>query len=410
MSQHIPFSRERRSLLLGLLALALGACRADSAPLTVYLLEGAVPAALLKAFGRQQSDAVQLKSRPQLLDLFKVLQQVASADSADSDSETDEDAAKAAASPKATIISLGDYWLAAAIQNRLIRPLPLRQVVGWSSLPKAWRQLVTRDASGNPDENGQVWAAPYRTGSLVIAYRRAELAAQGPPPTDWQDLWRDELAGKISMLDSDRAVIGVVLKALGRDPNTPDLAAVDDLEARLTALHRNVRLYSSNAYLQPLILGEVNVAVGWSTDILPLVRRNQRLAVAIPESGTLMTSDLWVQPAAPDRGPSNGDLSEGTLSALTEQWISFFWQPEVAQRLSLLNAGISPILLEQAREALPPALRADAALLPSRQIVDRSSPLLPLPPSAAAAYRQLWASTRRSVSAAQGRGIFKIPS
>lgn len=40
---------------------------------------------------------------------------------------------------------------------------------------------------------------------------------------DWGDLWRPELAGKISMVDSPREVIGAVLKHMGASYNTKDI-------------------------------------------------------------------------------------------------------------------------------------------------------------------------------------------
>lgn len=40
---------------------------------------------------------------------------------------------------------------------------------------------------------------------------------------DWADLWRPELAGRISMVDSPREVIGVVLKHMGASYNTQDI-------------------------------------------------------------------------------------------------------------------------------------------------------------------------------------------
>lgn len=40
---------------------------------------------------------------------------------------------------------------------------------------------------------------------------------------DWADLWRPELAGRISMVDSPREVIGAVLKHMGASYNTQDI-------------------------------------------------------------------------------------------------------------------------------------------------------------------------------------------
>lgn len=40
---------------------------------------------------------------------------------------------------------------------------------------------------------------------------------------DWADLWRPELAGRISMVNSSREVVGAVLKYMGASYNTTDI-------------------------------------------------------------------------------------------------------------------------------------------------------------------------------------------
>lgn len=47
-----------------------------------------------------------------------------------------------------------------------------------------------------------------------------------PPLQDWADLWRPELAGKISMVDSPREIVGAVLKYMGASYNTTDMSEV----------------------------------------------------------------------------------------------------------------------------------------------------------------------------------------
>lgn len=40
---------------------------------------------------------------------------------------------------------------------------------------------------------------------------------------DWSDLWRPELARKISMIDSPREIVGTVLKYMGASYNTTNI-------------------------------------------------------------------------------------------------------------------------------------------------------------------------------------------
>lgn len=41
-------------------------------------------------------------------------------------------------------------------------------------------------------------------------------------------------------------------------------------------------------------MGDVWVAVGWSSDVLPVVKRMSNVAVIVPKSGASLWADLWV--------------------------------------------------------------------------------------------------------------------
>jgi putative spermidine/putrescine transport system substrate-binding protein len=143
-------------------------------------------------------------------------------------------------------------------------------------------------------------------------------------PRDWNDLWREEVRDRISLLDQPREVIGLTLKKLGHSYNTENLEKVPDLKKELDALNRQAKFYSSDTYLEPLILGDTWLAVGWSTDVLPILQRYQQIAAVIPQSGTALWANLWVQPARDVRS-----------APLDHQWIDFCWQPQIAQQISL---------------------------------------------------------------------------
>lgn len=368
----------RRSLLIGAGALALetlltGCGQSSRQTLSVQFLKNSVPAQVLGEFERElkrQSMPYGLKFSPantleQLFDSLKKWQ-------------TD--------APKADLVTLGDFWLTPAIQNKLVRPISTAELDGWSALPERWKTWLTRDAQGKPQPNGQVWGIPYGWGELAIAYRTDNFEPLGWTPRDWADLWRPELKGQFSLPDHARAVIGLVLKSLGESVNQPNLAAVGELPARLQELHQQVKLYSSSAYLQPLILGDTWLAVGWSTDIWPLVKRDRRIQMVVPQSGTMLTADLWVRPTKDRSNASN-------LDDVLQRWLSFGLQPKTALQFTLLGSAIAPQFLD-ATSKLPPALKTSDRI-PSTDVLNRSEFLEVLPPDATAQYRDLWVKTRQ---------------
>lgn len=378
---------DRRSFLLGTgtltLSQLLAGCGGHQAKLHVQLLKGSIPAQAVNKF-RTLNQRTDLQFAPveKLIDLFTQLQSWGK-----QDPKPDQRQfqllpfikSKQIAPPD--LVGLGDYWLAQAIEQKLIQPLDPAKLQQWVTLPTRWQELVRRNNQGQLDAKGKVWAVPYRWGNTVIVYNRDKFKSLGWIPTDWSDLWREELHDRISILDQPREAIGLTLKKLGQSYNTENLNNVPDLEQQLRALHQQVKLYSSNTYLEPLILGDTWVAVGWSTDVLPVIQRYQQIAAVIPQSGTAVWADLWVRP-----------LSDASSTSLGEQWIDFCLTPEIAQQISLQTKATSPITVTLNPANIQKPLRD--LLLSDPAIFQRSEFLLPLSKTTMQQYQSLWEKIR----------------
>ncbi|GAA6614808.1 extracellular solute-binding protein [Scytonema sp. NUACC26] len=378
---------ERRYFLLSTSTIALSqlliGCNQNNQPtLNVQLLKGSIPSQVVSQFS--QGLKAQLKFAPveQLQDLFEKLK--------DWQKKTNtKEAEKGISLPfigsnqKSAIsdlVTMGDFWLAQAIQDKLIKPLEADKIKQWSALPKRWQNLVTRNDKGLLDPKGKVWAVPYRWGSTVIVYRRDKFQELGWKPTDWSDLWRNDLQGRISLLEQPREAIGLVLKKLGQSYNQENLDKVSNLEKELVSLDKQVKFYSSTKYLEPLIVGDTWLAVGWSNDVVQTLGRYPQLAVVVPKSGTAIWADLWVSPA----GKENEDL--------LYKWIDFCLTPQVAQEISLFAKSNSPAMANLPKSEMQESLRN--LLQMNTDVFDKSDFLLPLSPSAMTQYQSLFARIR----------------
>ncbi|AHJ29276.1 extracellular solute-binding protein [Nodularia spumigena CS-584] len=384
---------DRRSFLLGASGLALsqflfGCGDSNQTKLNIQLLKGSIPSQIVRQFRQSLQQQVQLNFSPveQIQDLFKQLQGWQ-----DKSKTTDKPFwtrfipfRKSPPAVASDLVTLGDYWLKAAIEQKLIQPLEeaeIKQLKHWSALDKTWQQLVTRDNQGNLDTQGNVWAAPYRWGSTVIVYNRQKLQSLGWTPQDWSDLWRDGLQERISIVDQSREVIGLVLKKLGESYNTENLDTIPNLENELRALNQQVKFYSSNNYLEPLIIGDTWLAVGWSSDIIPVLARYPQLAAVIPKSGTAIWADLWVRPTG---------VKKDTFSS---QWIDFCWQPNIAKQISLLTRSNSPTFPNITSSERQEAFRS--LLQSNREVFDQSEFLHSLPLLAIEQYESLFAKIKQ---------------
>jgi len=381
---------ERRSFLLGIGTVALsqllvGCGGNKQVTLNVQLLKGSIPGQVVNQFSKGLQQKVQLKFAPveKLQDLFQKLQSLQK-----KPNTNDEQGwrrvlpfAQSQKATKADLVTLGDYWIDLAIEKKLIQPLEVAKIKQWSALPKQWQELVTRNDQGLVDPKGKVWAVPYRWGSTVIIYRRDKFQESGlEPPTDWSDLWRNELQGRISLLNQPREVIGLVLKKLGKSYNTNNLDTVPNLEKELHSLDQQVKFYDSTRYLEPLITGDTWLAVAWSSDVVQLIGRYPRLATVIPQSGTALWADVWVNPLGQDS------------QALLYEWIDFCLNPDIAKQISLLTKTNSPIPTNITASDFQESLRS--LLLVNSEVLEKSEFLLPLPQPVAAQYESLFAKIK----------------
>ncbi|MEB3182208.1 MAG: extracellular solute-binding protein [Nostocaceae cyanobacterium] len=358
----------------------------NQATLRVRVLKGSIPAQIVNEFRKSLAQSVQLNLTPveQIQTLFKQLQTWQHKSSTQASSRGWNLSVPFVKSESTgnlpDLVTLGDYWLAAAIEQKLIQPLDQAQLKRWSGLPSKWQQLVTRNDQGKPDKRGKIWAAPYRWGTTVIVYDRNKFQKLGWTPKDWSDLWRPELRDRLTLLDNPREVIGLTLKKLGKSYNTEKLDQVSSLETELQTLNNQVKFYSSNTYLEPLISGDTWLAVGWSNDVLPVIQRYQQLAAVVPQSGTALWADLWVNPRR--------DVNNNLL----HQWIDFCWQPKTAKEISLLTDASSPIPTDLVASDFQESLRQ--LLLINQDVFAKSEFLLPLSPNVIKEYETLFAKVK----------------
>lgn len=391
---------KRRTLLTGAGALALAqglsACggQTEDAP-RIRLLQDSLPSLLLRQFRSEPGVPRNLviDDAAQLADLFRLLQQWQQAPAAPRESGLGGWFGGNGTSPRADLVTLGDYWLTAAIQQGLIQPLPATDLAGWESVPAPWQQIAQRNPDGLVDPEGDFWGAPYRWGSLMMVYRQRPFQDLGWQPQQWSDLWRPELQGHIALPDHPRLVLGLALKRLTDRFTVEDLDQVTDLSTTLEDLHQQVRVYTSDAYLQPLAIDQLWLAVGWSTDILPALARYRQLAAVAPTEGTVLTTDLWVRPAANEANGTNG-AAIAALSPLMQQWIEFYWQLPVATALSSSTAAAAPQFAGMPETELPNALQGELPQLLPPDLIDRSEFLAPLEATVEADYLDRWRNLR----------------
>lgn len=397
----------RRSFLTTLTSLALGSsltsCQDGSQQvLRLLALKGSIPSQLLSEFSRSiqpTSARVELVAEGQFKEIITQLQEW---------QKTGKAEAKGLKIPLVpptkspeyipNLVSIGDAWLATAIQEKSIQPIDPKNLANWNKLESKWHEVAQRDDKGVNNSNGQIWGVPYRWGTTVILYRHDKLTENNiPVPKDWADLWNPQLKQRISLLDRSREVIGLALKKLGSSYNTVDLSQTKNLKAELEKLHQQVKFYSSDNYLQPLIMGDTWAAVAWSSDAIDLIQHNPIMGAIVPRSGTAIFADLWVRPSLSDKLSAAEKLvaCSSDRVKLTNQWIDYCLQPKVVNQISLLTSSVSPLLTSMNPSEILPDIRANSLALPPKDVLGKSEFIYPLSQKSQIEYDRLWQEIRK---------------
>jgi putative spermidine/putrescine transport system substrate-binding protein len=371
---------ERRHFLqlLGILSLEprLFGCQGPRDPLRIKLLRGTFPSLSIGEFRRfSKSDQLKVTIFDQLADGLQLLNKWIEPPPKPNFWNWQQWRFPWQAPPDhtpANLLSIGDTWLHKAIDQNLLQPLAISELPSWQKLPEKWQQIGSRD--------GKIWGAPYRWGSTVLVYRRDRLAQnQIPLPTDWQDLWQPALKGKVVLLNQQQEIIGLTLKRLGHSYHT-DPQEVPKLLPELKKLHQQALFYSSDRYISPLLTGDAWVAVGWSSDVMGLLKHQPELGIAIPTSGTSLWADLWVQSRSAIAAPKAPSI---------QQWIDFGWQESVARKIVTITHAASPVFNDQ---NLPPELRDYQLLKP--EVLAKGEFLPSLNSAQQQQYEKLWQEMR----------------
>ncbi|XP_022936759.1 uncharacterized protein LOC111443255 [Cucurbita moschata] len=370
-------------------------------PLSVIALRDSIPPSWIKEFIQSQGKRLKfnVKFNGTLGSIFS-----------DLSVPIDKGKVKSSSVMVADLVSIGDSWLNFAIKKALIEPIHDVDDQEWfNNLSTRWKVLLRRNSEGEIDPGGKIWSAPYRWGCMVIAYNKVQFRKNNlAPMEDWSDLWRPELRGRISMVDSPREVIGAVLKYMGASYNTKDISSQipggkDAVQQNLTSLAKQVRLFDSTHYLKAFAVGDVWVAVGWSSDVLPVVKRMSNIAVVVPKSGSSLWADLWAIPATSriEAEPVGGRVKGP--SPLIHQWIEFCLQPARALPFKQeVVPGASPASIE-GPEVVPKELfegkpKLDTNLIggvPPLDILEKCEFLEPLSESTSADFRWFAANMQK---------------
>ena len=199
------------------------------------------------------------------------------------------------------------------------------------------------------------YSVPYMWGTVGIIYNKTMVSE---PLDSFEDLWDEQYAGQIVMLNSQRDTLAVALKKLGYSMNTRNINELEEAKAELIKQKPLVMAYQGDEVKDTLVVGDAAIAVVWSGDAVAMIRDNPDLEYVIPTEGTNLWFDAMVI-------PKNANNKEAA-----EKFINFMSRPDIAARNADYIGYSSPI--PEAVELLPEDIQNSMVAYPSDEMIENT--------------------------------------
>lgn len=196
------------------------------------------------------------------------------------------------------------------------------------------------------------YSVPYMVTYCGIAYNKKKVKNFKP---SWSMYDRKDIAGRITLLDDLREVIGAALKFNGYKYNSTDDAELEKAKETVIRWKKNIAKFDVDEAKRGLSSGEFFMIQVYNGDAIQLMNENEDIAFALPVEGTSISQDDFVIPES----SKNTDLAY--------KFIDFLLEPENAKDNMEFVYYLSPNIEAQklmSREFMTnPAINPPASVL-----------------------------------------------
>jgi spermidine/putrescine transport system substrate-binding protein len=323
---------KKRTLLGGAIALiialfALNACGPAKRDLNLYTWSDYIDPELVKAFEEQYDCRV-------IIDTF--------------DSNEAMYAKLKAGAKGYDLLVPTSYMAEVLYKEKMIRDLDLAQI------PNA-RYIDKKYLDGKAFDKTMTYSVPYMIGTTGVAYRDDKIEEV---EDSWAIFGREDLKGRMTMLNDMREALGAALKYLGYSLNTTDAAQINAAGDQVIKWKANLAKFENEQYKSGIASGEFYVVQGYSGDILQVQEESENVVYMLPQEGFAIACDDMVIPA---------DAEDADLAYA---FINFVQQPENAARNVEYVYYLCPNT--GAYKLLPEEIKEDPAVFIPEDLLDKA--------------------------------------
>lgn len=240
------------------------------------------------------------------------------------------------------------------------------------------------------------YAVPYFWGINTLAINKEMVAkALGTdtlPENEWDLVFKPEYTNKlkqcgISFFDSPTEQFPLVLKYLGKNPNSEDEADFNAAMDLMKSVRGDIKRFSSSGYINDLANGELCIAIGYGGDLNIAKRRakdagKDQIVVLTPKSGIGIWIDSFMIP------------KDAKNVANAHKYINYTLDPKIAAQNG--NFVTYAPASKPARELMEKEFAEDNSIFPSDEVKANSFVVLPKSPDAVKLQTKLWQTLKAS--------------
>jgi spermidine/putrescine transport system substrate-binding protein len=217
------------------------------------------------------------------------------------------------------IVVPSGYIVPVLAGTNLIAPINRNYLPNFANLSPLFQDL--------PADPGNRYTVPWHWGTSGIAYRTDKVSG---PVDSWAIFQDPTYAGKMTMMDDSREVIGSQLRYRGHSLNSTDPGQLSQAKADAIIAKKQLRAYLSAPVKPQLISGDVWIAQLWNGDTAQAKTEQPNLGYVVPKEGcTIWTDSMCVPRSARNRRAAH-------------EWINYILRPEVAAAISRVTGYGTP--------------------------------------------------------------------
>lgn len=269
------------------------------------------------------------------------------------------------------VVFPSSYFAYIMNQEGMLEPLDRSKLPNISNIDPRFIRKVALDKQ-------MTYSVPFMSGTTGLAIRADRVDEY---EASWHIYEREDLKGRMTLLNDPREVLGAALRTLGYSFNTTNPEEVAQAGELVKKWKANIAKFGSDEYKPGIASGEFFVSQGFSGDIMQVVDEAEEGAIVyvLPKEGfSFWADDMTILKDAPDK-------------ELAYAFINYLHRPEVAAKNMEFNYYLCPN--SAAYELVSDEMKADEMVFLPADVLENGEQIMPLGEKDRI-YQEVWSNVR----------------